>query len=397
LGHTSGGDKSKYITIDTVTVTGCTMYGLYFLGGDHISIINSTISNIATTDHNQNGDGIYFGCDSSNNPVTNVSITNNTFTGSFGRGALVLTGCITGAISGNFFTPTATGLSYVMDLEPNGNQTVSGIQISNNTFDYSLINISPIWVTGGASGSTVSSIDVFGNTFNLHSVGNSMYLGFKNATGTSCIYDNTFNNIISDGISITGTSTMTVLVYRNLINGSLAGTAIAFQAGTIGSIYYNILKNVYAGVYCAPKAACLVYNNTIVNQTTTGLNNYGAMTARNNIISTNSSNSSMRFINEKTNATGSYNYNIFNSPNRKSALFAWHGLTYSLFADYKSASRQDSHSIQSNPLFVSSVDVHLQPSSPAINAGIDVGLTTDYEGKSVSNGSNPEIGAYQLY
>ena len=46
-----------------------------------------------------------------------------------------------------------------------------------------------------------------------------------------------------------------------------------------------------------------------------------------------------------------------------------------------------------DPLFVSTSDFHLQAGSPCINAGIDVGLTTDYDGRAVGN--PPEIGAYE--
>ena len=50
--------------------------------------------------------------------------------------------------------------------------------------------------------------------------------------------------------------------------------------------------------------------------------------------------------------------------------------------------------IKSNPLFVSAnSDWHLQTGSPAINAGVNVGLTKDYAGNAVSN--PPEIGAYE--
>ena len=38
----------------------------------------------------------------------------------------------------------------------------------------------------------------------------------------------------------------------------------------------------------------------------------------------------------------------------------------------------------------------LKPSSPAKDAGVDVGLTTDYAGKTVPVGSAPDIGAYEL-
>jgi len=48
-----------------------------------------------------------------------------------------------------------------------------------------------------------------------------------------------------------------------------------------------------------------------------------------------------------------------------------------------------------DPLFVSSSDFNLQDSSPARDAGIDVGLTSDFIGTLVPYGSAPDIGAYE--
>jgi len=52
----------------------------------------------------------------------------------------------------------------------------------------------------------------------------------------------------------------------------------------------------------------------------------------------------------------------------------------------------ESNTITSNPLFVSSSDFHLQSGSPAINAGVNVGLTSDYVGNAIVG--TPDIGAY---
>ena len=51
------------------------------------------------------------------------------------------------------------------------------------------------------------------------------------------------------------------------------------------------------------------------------------------------------------------------------------------------------NNLKVDPLFVSSTDFHLQSSSPAIGKGIDVGLTTDYNGNSWKN--PPSIGAFE--
>ena len=54
----------------------------------------------------------------------------------------------------------------------------------------------------------------------------------------------------------------------------------------------------------------------------------------------------------------------------------------------------DNNIIGSDPTFVTpGSDFHLQAGSPCINAGIDVGLTEDYDGQAVDD--PPEIGAYE--
>jgi len=66
------------------------------------------------------------------------------------------------------------------------------------------------------------------------------------------------------------------------------------------------------------------------------------------------------------------------------------------WATYSSAyPNNDAHSISANPLFLSSSDYHLQSTSPAIDAGTDVGLTTDYDNKTVPSGPHPDIGAHE--
>ncbi len=57
----------------------------------------------------------------------------------------------------------------------------------------------------------------------------------------------------------------------------------------------------------------------------------------------------------------------------------------------------ESTALETNPLFVSASDYHLQPTSPAINAGADVGLTSDFAGTAIPQGSAPDIGAYEYY
>ncbi len=53
---------------------------------------------------------------------------------------------------------------------------------------------------------------------------------------------------------------------------------------------------------------------------------------------------------------------------------------------------------QTDPLFMNALDhdFHLQPDSPCVDAGVDVGLTQDFEGNPVPQGNAPDIGAYEF-
>jgi PGF-pre-PGF domain-containing protein len=78
-------------------------------------------------------------------------------------------------------------------------------------------------------------------------------------------------------------------------------------------------------------------------------------------------------------------------------LFDWKGTEYSL-VDWQTESGQDANSvINTDPFFTSASgnDFTLQSTSPAIDAGVDVGLTQDFAGVSIPQGSAPDIGAYE--
>ena len=53
----------------------------------------------------------------------------------------------------------------------------------------------------------------------------------------------------------------------------------------------------------------------------------------------------------------------------------------------------NSDDIEGDPLFVSASDFHLQAGSPGLNAGLNLGLTSDFEGNAVD--ATPDIGAYE--
>jgi hypothetical protein len=89
-------------------------------------------------------------------------------------------------------------------------------------------------------------------------------------------------------------------------------------------------------------------------------------------------------------------YNLFYDSLGGNA-FDYAGTFYN-FSGFKTASGEDEHSINSNPLVTSAStnDFTLLASSPAINAGIDVGLTEDYAGTSIPQDGAFDIGAYEF-
>lgn len=72
------------------------------------------------------------------------------------------------------------------------------------------------------------------------------------------------------------------------------------------------------------------------------------------------------------------------------------GKNYSSLLNYKSISGLEIDSFSLEPLFINPAeDFHLKTDSPAIDKGIDIGLTKDFAGNAVPFGKAPDIGAYE--
>lgn len=193
-----------------------------------------------------------------------------------------------------------------------------------------------------------------------------------------------------------------------------SGSGIKTGGATNCKIYYNVIyNNAYVGLDVdnqGSPAYLNFYNNTVYNN---GTGTYGSggfyqdagsdhITLMNNIFLNNISTGSNATLQINFNTTGTTtNFvsdcnllyylgatNIASAPNGGTAYkwSGWNALGY------------DTHGVNANPLVVSTStpDFHLQSTSPAINSGINVGLTQDYEGNPVSQGLAPNIGAYQL-
>ena len=82
------------------------------------------------------------------------------------------------------------------------------------------------------------------------------------------------------------------------------------------------------------------------------------------------------------------------------AMIAAGGAVYAMdeFSNYQSDFGIEMNSFIARPLLADPVsrDFHLTPDSPCIDAGMDVGFETDFEGKRVHVGEAPEVGALEF-
>jgi hypothetical protein len=176
-----------------------------------------------------------------------------------------------------------------------------------------------------------------------------------------------------------------------------AGSAVRLANSAGSLVHNNVFSNDGGRRYwglCITKGTHHIYNNVFYN------NNYGILmdTGYSKVISRNNiffgtPGETWYYVD---NQTGDYqgDYNIYYGCANG---WLYHGDLNKTFSDWKSASGQDRHSLNVDPGFVgaSAHDFHLKPTSPAIDAGINVDIKKDYDGNAIPQGSAPDIGAFE--
>jgi uncharacterized repeat protein (TIGR02059 family) len=176
------------------------------------------------------------------------------------------------------------------------------------------------------------------------------------------------------------------------------------EGGSISNLYiYNnlLLNTTSTAIQIDGILSSYIYNNTIYGINPNLVEGNGIYLGsgtnyilKNNIIYSNAvsvKNPGYRSL-QIIDATGTVisDYNLFYCTDAAAYPIAWRSRSYntSEWDIYKLLTGQDLHSpYPTNPRFISSSDYHLQLSSPAIDAGTDVGLP--YSGKA------PDLGAYE--
>jgi hypothetical protein len=95
-------------------------------------------------------------------------------------------------------------------------------------------------------------------------------------------------------------------------------------------------------------------------------------------------------------------YNLYFSPSGATGtVFVWNGKTYTGITVYQTRTGKDGNAKFADPQFLNTTtpDLHVQSTSPAVNAGINLGSavvgTLDFAGNPRVQGSNIDIGAYE--
>jgi hypothetical protein len=247
---------------------------------------------------------------------------------------------------------------------------------------------------------------VSGNTiYNISSTGNKSYPancfcsdGIYVDGGTQILIERNLIHNADIGIEMasenTGRVTSFVIARDNLIySGNSAGISIGGFSNSVGgsdhntivnnTLFKNDTKNTGSGEFQIQwHATNNVFKNNIVYATTQNL-----------------------FLNGYANSTSNpadLDYNLYFGTSGSSAgQWVWNGTAYTGYSSYQSSTGKDAHSPFSDPLFVnlSTPDLHVAATSPAVNAGINLGPTVvgtvDFAGNARIQGPNIDIGAYE--
>lgn len=278
------------------------------------------------------------------------------------------------------------------------NHVITGNTVSYNGQDTS--NQYSTGIIGVGNNTLIDNNDVHHNCYaETKSYGHGIYLGYD------CSNTVVSNNLVHDNPSGNGIVTRcSAEIYNNrAYDNYYAGIAVSTfgaSAYTV-NVYYNVMTGNYYGFYDAGTGdgslTLNVYNNTIYHNTSTDFSSYpkevrfrydNAITFKNNIVFGDNSNDEYYVDDTLTNFTASNNILRYGDIYYNAATRTWAYWTETLLFDTSGSSVAD-------PLFKSATDFRLQSTSPAIDNGVNVGLTTDYLRLGIPVGSGYDIGAYE--
>ncbi len=342
-----------------------------------------------------------------NNTITNSSA----YTGGYARGALYFGGTIGMLIHDNNISQTgrtAGQNGWPIKIEVNGGWT-KGLKIYDNVLFKDDLTYWDFAIEGFFQYGT----EIYGNTI----------------TG-SVDLNHTEKGDYDYGLYIHNNT----LGPETATSDNWHGMILEFNSKDI-IIKYNLFRNCHEGIYYTPRTGNLIDNNIIAYnifddlgkggggtwgairmwQDVEGSYTLGTYEVYNNVFFANAANPTDRGIGITGYDTGteiSIINNIFINFDMYWAQFRWsdrlatlnikNNILYNnansnnpyFDSDEYPTSYTISDTLKRNPLFTAANDYTLQAESPAIDAGLGVGLNYDYLGNPV--GASPDIGAYEV-
>jgi len=367
----SGGTVS--ITGNTFNYTGGTNiiyirgYGTHNITDNTFSITGGTIASLLSD----------FGSASESGAVT---FTGNIVTSlvGFSSAAIIFKyGYFNPSISNNIITLTsATNAKPVISMVDQNSPS-----IFNNTLAITKAT-SAISLTSTGSASGVSTVS--GNNITMgYTAGYAIAVGSENTSAS----DYSLNGAIINsnhiyGADKSGTThgifvgfNINATIYHNTVSNNGYGVVVKAAGATYtsGMVAYNTFSDCGIGVRIKGVNNVPIYNNTIANSTqalfisenTTGTLSTGTI-IKNNLLY---EGTLITVLDTSTIAANNSDYNLL--------------YTSGSYVSYQAASKNysewqamgyDANSVNSDPLFISSTNFHLQSGSPARGAGVNVGL-----------------------
>jgi len=370
-------DGKSYITIDGLEIQETNSYGIDLRDGNNILVKNCSVT------RTNGGINIY----GASNTYNYAEVSNNTIIDSYKQDGIVITTVGHSTITNNMLTDIASDLmspklatGIVVSGTPTtiSNNTLLRVSghgiyiapetdgiVASNSIKQAVMTVTDnggIYTDGNHSFLNISNNII--NTINPNNtgilypdIGNGIYLdeGANNVSvSNNVIYDISGSGIKMHGVFANG-------IYNNTIYGA-SNSAIDLDEISVNQMHDNLIKN-----------------NILVATDNSAFNYKGSRNS--------GSTGFMEILdNNLYYHTNGSNYIEYTKDGSK--------VDYSL-VDWKTFSSMDTNSINLNPLFTSpGSNFTLLYNSPAINAGTNVSLASDYLGNPIVG--TPDIGAYEF-
>ena len=298
---------------------------------------------------------------------------------------------------------------------------LSGIQMfeeaSDNIIEYDTCEYNGNGFYSASYAASGSNNNIFRNCYSAHNIRYASDIfsdghGFGIYNSDGCVIENNIalDNMYNINMDLNGGANNDTIRYNYLSESKQNSSGIT--VGNVGRggeavIYYNLMVNNGGttgwgfSVEGASTGSIHFFNNTIYQDDRANTDGGGiylmhadGVTLENNIICSLRNPSQALLYNHGTVTT---DYNLFYNPNSSNIFYDLNTITgYTTLAAWQTASKQDANSKEVDPLFANPTNNNfsLQNESLAINTGINIGLSKDFNGYSVPI-YKPDIGAIQ--